>query len=550
MTSDSPQDQAGGLSRLTVSETLKNGQQSPDSSSPDRSARDVALSSSNTDDSGSRPEKPSNASIASLDEIIRRCRVLLSELAEFQRHIKAQYHARGENATDTFNAFSNCVKAEIKGLERLTGGHLPQAKVQHAATSSNLPFLEAVWDATKCAQNVVAMMKIFYWDKQERNSARNQHKGPHTTVDIVADGGLEWIKVSTITNTRLLFEKAKLGWEQGALSDEDDFSDRNADESPAKNGSDDAISIVKTARDLARAAQAIRVSYKHPRIKYMLPRIRPGQTSVIDEVLDDIRAAGVTVVCAEDVPPAPPLDAAFSAMTGKRFVGFSDVINIDCTILLAIVSDFSHTAVKEEDWFHTALKTQIKAESKLQLMPSILYPAMGSHALVCTRAAAKRMHEIVDTIGTESEKARTAIMMGTDASQTRQQLVRDFRHHSIHEIPADWQLPIAVADEDTAAVATTRLPAVAQQVGRKLTPINQSVFLYGWARGCTTITSNRTVVKQIEAVIDDATPASEDAQGPMVWLCPTARSLVGKEKNRCTCGSTPCLRNAEYRCYR
>ena len=37
-------------------------------------------------------------------------------------------------------------------------------------------------------------------------------------MDFVARSGEEWVKVSTVTETRLLFERAKAGWEDGASS--------------------------------------------------------------------------------------------------------------------------------------------------------------------------------------------------------------------------------------------------------------------------------------------------------------------------------------------
>ena len=55
------------------------------------------------------------------------------------------------------------------------------------------------------------------------------------------------------------------------------------------------------------------------------------------------------------------------------------------------------------------------------------------------------------------------------------------------------------------------------------------MFLYGWGSGNTTITSNRTVVKQIEGGLDKYEDLNESTW-PSIWLCPTARSLVGKEK--------------------
>jgi hypothetical protein len=62
------------------------------------------------------------------------------------------------------------------------------------------------------------------------------------------------------------------------------------------------------------------------------------------------------------------------------------------------------------------------------------------------------------------------------------------------------------------------------------------VFLFGWIAGYTTITSNRIATKTIEKVIEE-NRKNEDELGPKVWTCPTARSLVAKEKDRRAGGS-------------
>lgn len=95
------------------------------------------------------------------------------------------------------------------------------------------------------------------------------------------------------------------------------------------------------------------------------------------------------------------------------------------------------------------------------------------------------------------------------------------------QVPESLKLPIVTRVPDE---APTTLPPSATAVKRQLTSINQSVFLHGWAGGITTVTSNRTVVKQIENIL--AKEASDETEWPLIWLCPTARSLVGKEKGR------------------
>lgn len=74
---------------------------------------------------------------------------------------------------------------------------------------------------------------------------------------------------------------------------------------------------------------------------------------------------------------------------------------------------------------------------------------------------------------------------------------------------------------------------MARKVAEQITPINRSVFFYGWARGLTTVSSNRAVAKLIEATVSrEGDVAGVGVAGPEIWLCATARSLVGKERSR------------------
>jgi hypothetical protein len=272
----------------------------------------------------------------------------------------------------------------------------------------------------------------------------------------------------------------------------------------------------------------MRIKTRNPRVTLVLPRIIPGVQDEVDRVLEDCRAAGVVVWCAEDMPTAQDIKDAQSSMVPDPFSGFTDALNIDCTILLAIVSEFSHAKVSKEPWFHKALKRQVEIEDNENLLPSLLYPAMGSRKLTCTKEAAKRMREIVETIGTASEKARTAILMGDDSITPREQLIEEMQQWSAYEVPSYWQLPIRIVDQDEDG-CQANLPAEAAHVIRDQTEINKSVFLHGWAAQITTITSNRTVVKQLEGELEQYIDLA-DGVWPKIWLCPTARSLVGREK--------------------
>ena len=86
--------------------------------------------------------------------------------------------------------------------------------------------------------------------------------------------------------------------------------------------------------------------------------------------------------------------------------------------------------------------------------------------------------------------------MGDESNPAEDQLVQ-LSQWSRYNVSQDLRLPVQIVDKDSAS--SDSLPAVADVVREGLTPINQSVFLYGWSMGVTTITSNRSVVKQIEA---------------------------------------------------
>lgn len=377
----------------------------------------------------------------------------------------------------------------------------------------------------------MALEKRFYWtvDKkshgkvESENIVNPQKSRYNVLVDIVAQDGSEWVKVSTLTEKRLLFDMAKAGWLGESSSEGGDVGDDEDDEPEG---------LMKQAEALIKASKATRVRYRHPSVRVVLPKIKRGSAKEMDELIKQIETLGIKVQTSEDLPGVAPVSAALPRMAVDPFVGFSSTINVDCTILLALVSDLSHSRVQAEDWHHRAILKQIEMENENQLLPNSLWPAMGSRPLVCADEAAKRMHEIVDLIGTQSEKQRRDCLMEVESTThwSKEQRIRGFQELSAYDVPLGWNIPIKVVETDVAFMQK-QLPPAAEQVSKLLSPINQSVFFYGWVTGRTTISSNRTVAKEIEGTIEAHRLAEDDA-GPDIWLCPTARSLVGKEKTR------------------
>ncbi|KAJ5719402.1 hypothetical protein N7493_007857 [Penicillium malachiteum] len=437
--------------------------------------------------------------------------------------------------------------------------HEIEMRLVHALRSSNMPFYQAVWDiASNSCEGLLAMGKRFYWDHEfETNRVgkgsgggdkqANKDKRKSVFVDIVAADGAEWVKVSTISESRLLFEMAKKGWE---AESEDDFSDsddkrpakrtilRNFDgDDPGEDDDDDEMELIKLARDLRKAANATRVRYKHPQVRLVLPKIGEGSVPEIDDILAELRSYGIQVECQANLTPRQG-KSDLTRLLPQPFKNFTPTLNVDCTLLLAMVSDLSHIKdITILPSFHRAIVRQIEVEKDMPLLPSELWPSMGSHELICASEAAVRMREIVELIGSTTEKARMDILMESPASYgvDRKTLIERFQALSDHTVPTDWAIPVKIVDaqpEIESCLAEKKLPSVADDVADGLSDINYSVFMYGWVKDMTTITSNRTIDKQIETTIEKNRNDDESIEGPHVWVCDTARSLVGKDKGR------------------
>ena len=191
------------------------------------------------------------------------------------------------------------------------------------------------------------------------------------------------------------------------------------------------------------------------------------------------------------------------------------------------MSDISHSNEAALPSQSSIIKKQIEVEAREKLLSNVLYPIMRNRSLICTQQAAVHMQDLVITIGTPTEKRRAALIMGHDGTLTHDGLVRELSEISAHAVPKDLHFPLNIKPNGN--LSDANLPIVATAVANALKhPINKSVFLYGWANGSTTITSNAVVAKQIERVVEENRSSLEEI-GPDVWLCNVPRSLIGKE---------------------
>lgn len=457
-------------------------------------------------------------------------------------------------------------KIEAAFVEAPDGNEEIDARYVHALRSSNLPYYETVWViAKRSCTGLVAFGKRFYWGdgkdqgveedegvedgKKRKNTGTkklpNKDKKKSVLVDVVADDGGEWVKVSTISESRLLMEMAEKGWEKDS-DDENEEGGRTVlrnYEDDGEDDEDDEVGLIRLANDMRRAANATRVRYRHPRIRFVLPRIDETSSSDIVDLCNVIRGYGIIVETGEGyLSGSHPVDNTktpdLSHLLPSHFQRLTPSLNVDCTLLLAMVSDLSHyKSILPSPEHHSAINRQIEIEKEHPLLPVELWPATVDRNMFCTDEAAKRMREIVDTLGTDTEKTRTLLLIGDPPFEgwDTEALLQKFQELSDYQVPSQWRLPIKAVEagpEIDSGRKHDKLPAIVGRVAETLSDINYSIFLYGWVTGMVTVSSNRTVVRQIEVTVEKNRGDLKDLEGPPVWVCDTPRSLIGKEKDR------------------
>ena len=411
--------------------------------------------------------------------------------------------------------FEGGIRSEIEHLQKIASRQSRNRdddvrKTAATIRSSNLSSYELLWATAKRSRGVVAFRQ---WYRLEPSVVVRRNESKQTKralVDIVAEDGEEWVKVSSVNEKRLLFDVAKEGWGRFG-EDRSDFGSEGEEEDmgPHANGisrahrEDDVpdIPLLKSARDLAAAARANRVRGRIPKVRVVLPRVKRGESSEVDLLLAKLEASGCGLALADDIHEAnPDLSAVLDRMSVDPEARLSTTLNIDCTILTSLISDISHVAhLKPEPWYNAMLREQLRFEREETLLPSTLYPVLRGRRLVTTERAAEQCRVIVDTIGNEGEKVRCDALLGRrPASEARDTL----KKLSDHDVPAGVQVPIEVVRDSEVPEGTTPRsalsPSLVKQVCGGLSEINRSVFGFGWKTGWTTITSNNNTVRELE----------------------------------------------------
>ncbi|KAK1963853.1 hypothetical protein LY78DRAFT_583830 [Colletotrichum sublineola] len=507
--------------------------------------------------------------------IIHRITVLLDELEQLKsaiekRPVSGHKPLSWNQAVPGLGLFERLIGSEKKHLEKMVQSYNADAveqadlealdsKMRLRLDASNYKFYETMWEVTKRCSDLTGM-------RRELSYKTMQGKPVNAVIDLVVNGGKDWIKCVTTTERRMFYEMADAGWDW-----DEDFTDEGADDAMLevlRDETDDSIEVAKFARHMVSAARTSYQDYRRPRVRILMSRIREGENAAIDHLLRLVRKMGtdeveLVVETANNGPggdggggiltsPTPPLSEAIANLVHTDyFKDFTETLNVDCSVFMALSSDFSHMAIGPDSALLRSKQHRIDATDEVENGPRLtntLYPALAGRRLVCTQEAADTFFKIVYEIGTDSEQARTRILFdhqsgdartpeAAAAETDRARRVDALQKLSTHPVPADLRLPIEIVgsvswDDARCMVARGELPEVALAAGRKgsgLNAMNVSSFLYGWRAGLTTITSNWEAAKRLRTVIETNRVTGTEV-GPHIWRVPFSRKLLAKPK--------------------
>ncbi|KAM0249765.1 hypothetical protein ACHAP5_002634 [Fusarium lateritium] len=483
----------------------------------------------------------------------------IHEIKQFTQKLQEKSRPVSSSGLPTFlrtlerenTALSNIIK-ELSNSSTVFDTHiltLRERKVDASATIANHNI--AQWNQLKKSHGFIAINQAFQGSskdarreeiqkhqvtgKEKHNMHRLLKEQGRVEVDVV-HGGYEWITSKAISRDRLARQMNDSGWgwgdhELGDQVDRDEWED---------------APLAKYVQRLVTAARMNRHEYRFPKIRLILTNLGRGETELdillhqlehmdplVEVIIEDQNSTFVTTA-------PPPLDIAIENLLGDELASLTPTVNLDHTILIDLISDLTHLNLEPQPWQSRTTRAQIDEENahKGGIMARMLYPVLADRKLVCTREAADHFHEVLRTVGTETERERGRLLIpwGNDAQEISSDHIRErFQELTGYPLPSNVQIPVTVIDGPwdmeaiTSAISKGTLPQVAHDVALSsaFKSSKLSIFMYGWAVGLTTVTSNKEVRGQIRTWVESHRKHDEEI-GPQIWRLEVTRNLLAK----------------------
>lgn len=278
---------------------------------------------------------------ANNDDPSERYQVLLTRARQYLRDNSPLIDSEAyyENLKVTF-------KDELKRIAKLEKDDPTFEKFSNQLTASNYTFYESLWKVAKTCTGVTSVLKKF--DNKDSSKGSVTNKRTYGTTDIVAGNGTEWVKVSTISEQRLMWELVKAGYDGADFSSDEDDEDGEEEPSPMTS-----LTLYKQVAQLISIARS--KILRSPKIRLVLVRVSEKEASKnTRELLSEIRKLGVEIQTMDDLPEVVDLDEAMPRMAPFEKVvmdRFTDTLVLDCTLLVSLCSDITWKDVTPQDWY-------------------------------------------------------------------------------------------------------------------------------------------------------------------------------------------------------
>ncbi|KAJ7083409.1 hypothetical protein B0H15DRAFT_425746 [Mycena belliarum] len=243
------------------------------------------------------------------------------------------------------------IKFDIDLLEKFLSD---PASDHEPPISTHAPYLLAVYSEILCAPpSLVSVFKFLHLnpsDGQDRRE-RKGRRAPSTKVDVVADGGRRWIRINTIKNAGIQAELREI---DSYLTDSESDSD-DPDRRPSLAQTEFDNSILQMGRALIEAANSNPVEglngLEPPRVTLRLTRLdvsprRPNgepNDPRIAHTVQLLRDMGVDIELGERPENEIPIPNKTSSSSSTIPLEPTRQINLDLSVLVALVSDLTHS---------------------------------------------------------------------------------------------------------------------------------------------------------------------------------------------------------------
>ncbi|CAH0025473.1 unnamed protein product [Clonostachys rhizophaga] len=425
-------------------------------------------------------------------------------------------------------AIANKIQANVIDVKH---AHLKWSILKrcHSFQALNQTFLSS----TKESRREVVSSQESISGREKQLLHRTLKEQSRVEVDVV-ERGSEWIDIKSISLDRLARQMTDSGWgwgdhELGDVLDEEDWGE---------------VPLAKQIKRLVEAAKRNRHEYRIPRVRVVLPRIQADANNDVAVFINQLRNidSQVEVIINDSqsdflTSEPPQLESAIENLAGDELAGLTPILNMDHTILIDLISDITHYNLEPQPWQASTTQAQIKEENRHPdgLMAPTLYPLLRGRKLICTKEAAEHFHEVLSTVGTNTERQRGHLLVPRDPETlalSPSDIHAKFSSLSVRSPPADLQIPVTILSDPTdfqAAVKDGRLPEVALDVARcgGFKSSKLSIYMHGWAEGITTITSNKEIRGHIRTWVE-AHRRTEDEVGPSIYRVDVTRNLLAK----------------------